>query len=307
MLSWRRVFVMALCVLVVGVGGMITYPIVQNNRWEQLLRICVTVPDQEPSTRLGLDSIQQVAEMLPLFTEDSQLGELASTVQMNLPAYRSLIRQTVGNGEGITVDVLLQLHEWIDPTGCVHVTDQVRASQANILRMLNLKKYDIIAIEGLPFDSSFDVDDLVTWGIDEYMSTAGTYDASSSQIKQIKNQIAEAIWQSCPTNSAIQFVLTRHTYGIGSEDPWLNSLHLEVLDELERQGEALPVDDSLLRMSEVLRKLRSQIALCKLVKQLRAQGVRRGAVVIGVAHFQEMLAQASAMGIRACFYRTCIQ
>lgn len=207
------------------------------------------------------------------------LADVIASLRVDLPRIQKYLEDQFAKGKSKEIDIILQTHELYGrqvPASAAH--DPVLASQYEVYATLKRGHYDLVGAEGFETESlSFDVVDQAVFAEAE-QSRGYPLTSEEREKYRMKDKDAE-YW------GPLRYI---------HEVPACESIGLERKSAIalhNLMGNAPPeIGDNLRyqRCYELVSRLRSQIALARVIERLDKTRKRRAALVIGFKHGSEV-------------------
>lgn len=284
------------------VGGLVWYYFYTQRERSDMVTPQVSLPapvmtiNKDGFTDEGFESsLEYAVEAVEPLAEDPYLGSSVEEVLAALPEIESLLENMKVQQTDLIVDVILQNHG-----GKVNSTEDVRKtqySQQRVYRLLEVGNYDVVGNEGSYLSRV------------SYQGLREAFRKDNPQETQegIEARITRLLERIASTRYAIN---NPSVHVIGCEHDILNKLFVEIGDEYEERIRLGSPPRSRLRLSDFmpifikLGQLRSEVAVAKVLRELKLVGGKRGAIVIGRRHHERLVDILRHLHIRSAIYDT---
>jgi VIT1/CCC1 family predicted Fe2+/Mn2+ transporter len=265
----------------------------QTTTMEAPLPSPVVVVDEKDFTDDGFSSsVQGVMKVIRSHSKDPYLGPFVKQTLESTPEIEALIEPLFEvQEEGQTIDIILQNHG-----GNINSPEDARRtkySQRLIYRLLQEGKYDVVAIEGS------DLSPVTLQGLREQALKVFPPEEVEPRLAEMMERIS-SVRYAVDHPSAIV---------IGYEHDTLNLLGAEVGVEYET-SEELGQTRTQLSTKELwsflntLHYLDNEVAVARIIRELKQRGRKRGAIVIGYNHANHLIWMLKKLRIRSAVYDT---
>ncbi len=275
----NKYFFLCILVLLFSCSGRSHKKVNQLEQPIESTKIIKMVIDSKSDTKLSIDSI------VDLFSSalDSHPGRLnipeMIAVANLIPNYRSFLKEYLPLGKNLNIDFIGQIHV-SDPSVNAIIPLKVISCQKNIKKILDSINYDVIGHESLSL-----------WEFNEKTYMQEFYHSLNMQYSEkdltFKNLSYE---NTCKIDGVIAFwIKNPNAHIVGVEDSSLYDLNIAAMQHNDSIG------------YEIV-KLRSYIAIARLIKIMNQRGYKRGVLVLGVLHAKDIILIAKHFGIKMNVY-----